>query len=110
MVASLAEGLTLAQASDLPSQDLLDALFGGAMAAPVFKIKASLCLGPLTQASPDAFRLHCTRLMRANAGLTRDSAGAHCCTQGPPKASGPTDTPVAFPAKHQKDPHASGFQ
>lgn len=47
MVASLAEGITLAQASDLPAQDLLDALFGGAMAAPVFKIKAGTCFaGP----------------------------------------------------------------
>ena len=39
MMASLAEGVTLAQACDLPAKDVIEALGLGALAAPMFAIK-----------------------------------------------------------------------
>ena len=39
MMASLSEALTLAQACDLPSKDVVEALGLGALAAPMFSVK-----------------------------------------------------------------------
>ena len=44
MMASLAEGVTLAQACELPAKDVIEALGLGALAAPMFAVKVRLAL------------------------------------------------------------------